>query len=147
MSESTPQSQVAQADAEELRPLIERLSETSAFSDPATEEGLRELADKLAPLIQGRRFHNVIDLMSLLSDVVDLTDDAMIQKLMKGYEEAVGGAWTLGNAARYAANQVANEPAPSLVGLLRAANDEDVRRGLHFGMRFLSILGRQIPNN
>lgn len=125
------------------KPLFERLNEESAFSDTATEEGLMELADKLAPLIQGKRLHNVVDLLSFASDVVDMADDAMIQKMMTGYEDLVSNAWMLSNAARYAQNQAAQKPVPSLIGLIRASRDEDVRRGLHFGLQFLAVLGRQ----
>lgn len=125
------------------QPLFERLSQESAFSDPATGEGLVELANKLAPLIQGKRLHNVIDLLSLASDAVDMADDTMIQKMMAGYEDLVSNAWMLSNAARYAQNQATQEPVPSLFGLIRASRDEDVRRGLHMALQFLSVLGRK----
>lgn len=119
-----------------------------AIMDPATERGLMELLEKIAPLLQGRRFHNLVDLASLASDGVDMFDDAMIQKLMKAYEESIGAAWTLGNAARYSAAQVATSDAPpSLFGLLRLAGNEDVRRGLHFALTFLSVLGRQMKDD
>ncbi|QKK02981.1 MAG: DUF1641 domain-containing protein [Pseudomonadota bacterium] len=127
----------------EEQSLLERLGKESAFSDAATEEGLIELADKIAPLIQGRRFHNVIDLLSLASDGVDMADEAMIEKMMAGYEDLVANAWMLSNATRYARNEAARKPVPSLIGLIRAARDEDVRRGLHFALQFLSVLGRQ----
>lgn len=112
--------------------------------DEATERGLADLIEKAAPLLQGRRFHNIVDLLSLASDAVDMSDDAMIQKLMKAYEETVGGAWALGNAARFAQNEAATLPVPSLLGLMRAAGNEDTRRGLHFVIRFLAVLGRQM---
>ncbi|ATQ68748.1 MULTISPECIES: DUF1641 domain-containing protein [Methylosinus] len=107
-----------------------------------TARGVSELLEKASPLLQGRRFHNIVDLLSLVSDGVDMADDAMIEKLMKAYEEAIGAAWTLGNAARFAANEAATKPTPSLIGLLRTAGDEDVRRGLHFALLFLAALGR-----
>ena len=58
-------------------PLLERLNQESAFADEATEAGLIDLANKVAPLIQGRRFHNVVDLLSLAADGVDMADDAI----------------------------------------------------------------------
>lgn len=125
------------------RSFIEGLDQKSAFSDAATEKGLIELADKLAPLIQGRRLHNVVDLLSFVSDVVDMADDAMVQKMMAGYEDLVSNAWLLSNAARYAQNEASREPVPSLIGLIRASRHEDVRRGLYFALRFLAVLGRQ----
>lgn len=116
----------------------------SSLLDPATEKGLTELLLKVAPLIQGKRFDNVVDLLSLVSDGVDMVDDAMVQKLMKGYEELVGAAWSLGNAARFAAAQTAVASPPGLFGLLRMAGQEDVRRGLTFALHFLSVIGRQM---
>ncbi|MCV2882998.1 DUF1641 domain-containing protein [Actibacterium sp. XHP0104] len=124
-------------------PLLERISQQSAFADAATEAGLIDLANKVAPLIQGRRFHNVVDLMSLAADGVDMADDAMIQKMMGGYEDLVSNLWMLSNAARYASNEAMRQPVPSRMGLLKAAADEDVRRGLHFALQFLAVLGRQ----
>lgn len=129
-------------------PATGELTKTLAIMDPASERGLMELLEKVAPLLRGRRFHNLVDLASLASDGVDMFDDAMIQKLMKAYEESIGAAWTLGNAARYSANRVsALDAPPSLFGLLRLAGDEDVRRGLHFVLTFLSVLGRQMKND
>ncbi|BBU60664.1 hypothetical protein MSC49_05990 [Methylosinus sp. C49] len=120
-----------------------RNESASPTLDEATRKGIADLLEKASPLLQGRRFHNIVDLLSLASDAVDMADDAMIQKLMKAYEESIGAAWTLGNAARFAANEAARKPTPSLLGLLRAAGDEDVRRGLHFALLFLAVLGRQ----
>ena len=125
-------------------PLLERLNKESAFADEATEAGLIDLANKVAPLIQGRRFHNVVDLLSLAADGVDMADDAMIQKMMSGYEDLVSNAWMLSNAVRYATNEATRQPVPSRLGFLRAAGDEDVRRGLHFAIQFLAVLGRQM---
>ena len=124
-------------------PLLERINQESAFADEATEAGLVDLANKLAPLIQGRRLHNIVDLLSLAADGVDMADDALIQKMMVAYEDVVSNAWMLSNAARYAANTAARQPVPTRLGLLRAAGDEDVRRGLHFALQFLAVLGRQ----
>lgn len=123
------------------------LSPIAGIMNPATEQGLAELLEKLAPLLQGRRFHNLVDLASLASDGVDMFDDAMIQKLMKAYEEVVAGAWNMGNAARYAAAQTSAGDTPSLFGLLRYAGNEDVRRGLYFALTFLSVLGRQLKDD
>jgi uncharacterized protein YjgD (DUF1641 family) len=112
--------------------------------DEATERGFAELMAKVAPLVQGKRLHNVIDLLSLVSDGVDMFDDATVQKLMKAYDETIGAAWAMGNAARYAAAQTSTSAPPSLFGLLRIAGQDDVRRGLNFALLFLSVLGRQM---
>lgn len=112
--------------------------------DTATQEGLNELIDKLAPLLQGRRLHNVVDLLSWTSDMVDMADEEMVNKLAANYENLISGLWAVSNAARYAGNEVTQSEVPSRLGLLRAANDEDVRRGLHFLLRFAAVFGRQM---
>ncbi len=43
-----------------------------------TREGLQALLDKLQPLIEGHRLDNLVDLLSLLSDLIDLLDPAMV---------------------------------------------------------------------
>jgi uncharacterized protein YjgD (DUF1641 family) len=143
MSTSTTET----SEANVTEPLVERIAQSSALMDDATEKGLAELLEKVAPLLQAGRFHNVVDLLSLASDAVDMADDAMVQKLMKAYEEGIGAAWSLGNAARYAQTEAATLPVPTLFGLLRAAGDEDVRRGLHFGIRFLAVLGSRMKDD
>lgn len=115
------------------------------LQDPATQAGLEDLALKLAPLLQGRRLHNIVDLLSAISDTIDMADDALIQKMMRGLEEGVAGAWALGNAARMAGNLAARETAaPSLLDLYRRSRDPDVRAGMAFTLNFLQILGKQV---
>lgn len=141
MNQSHMEPPVVQAMENAAAAQAQRLPE---WLDDSTEQGLAALMEKLAPLIKGQRLHNVVDLLSLLSDVVDMTDDAMIQKLMKAYEGGIGAAWNLNNAARYAQNAASRTAPPSLLGLVKAAGQEDVRRGLHFALLFLGVLGRQM---
>jgi len=75
---------------------------------------------------------------------VDMSDDAMIQKMMTGYEEIVAATWSLGNAARFAQNAASKVPLPSLLGLMRVAGQPDVRRGLLFVLLLLGVLGQHI---
>jgi len=112
--------------------------------DAATQQGLEELLEKVSPLLQGKRLHNIVDALSWLSDMIDMADEAMVNKLAANYEQAIGGMWALSNAARYAANDAAmQDEVPSRLGLLRAAKDEDVRRGLYMLLRFAAVFGRQ----
>ncbi len=121
------------------------LRENPQLNDPATLHGIGDLVAKLAPLLQGKRLHNLVDLLSAVSDVVDMADDAMIQKLMKGYEGVAAGVFNLSNAMNYASAQAgAEEEPPSVWQALRRLNrDDDARRGLAMGVAMLSLLGRQ----
>ncbi len=115
------------------------------LNDPATVQGIADLVGKLAPLLQGQRLHNLVDLLSAVSDVVDMADDAMIQKLMKGYENVVAGAFNISNAMDYAIAQAgAEKEPPTLWQALRRLNrDDDARRGLAMALSMLGLLGRQ----
>lgn len=121
------------------------LQGNSQLNDPATLTGMSELIDKLAPLLQGNRLHNLVDLLSALSDVVDMADDAMIQKLMKGYESVIAGAFNINNSVRYATAQAGAEEEPPTVwqALRRLNRDADARRGLAIAVAMLALLGRQ----
>ncbi|MDX6749321.1 DUF1641 domain-containing protein [Geminicoccaceae bacterium 1502E] len=116
----------------------------AAFQDPDTQAGIEHLAAKVAPLLQTNRFDNVVDLLSLVADGIDMTDERTIEKLMAAFEGAMAAGWTLGNAARMAGSVAGNaaEP-PSLFQLARELRDPEVRRGLHAAVTFLRILGRQ----
>ncbi|PJK14697.1 hypothetical protein CO613_04250 [Lysobacteraceae bacterium NML07-0707] len=115
------------------------------FNDPATLAGLAALIDKLAPLLQSGRLHNGVDALSALADVVDLADDAMIQKLARGFEEASSAMFNLHNGMEYALEQAADSTQlPSVwqaIGLIN--RDQDVRRGLLVVIGLLRLLGRQ----
>lgn len=115
------------------------------LQDPATLEGLSELITKAAPLIQGRRVHNIIDLLAATSDVIEMADEAMVQKLMALYEDGIGSAWAINNTLRYASAQAAREETPPSIwqSLRRLNKDEDVRRGLNVAINVIAEFGRQ----
>lgn len=130
---------------ESTRSLEAVVRENPQLNDPATLDGIASLVGKLAPLIQGERFHNLVDLASALSDVVDMTDNAMVQKLAQDYENLAAGAFNMSNSLRYASAQAgASEQPPTLWQTIRALNgDEDARRGLAVVISLLGLLGRE----
>ena len=111
---------------------------------PAAQQGLEELINKIDPLLAGRRLNRIVDLMSVVADVVDMTDDYMVEKLCKGYEEAIGGLWNAGNLARMASNEVRlMEEPPTMWGLVKMSKDPEVRRGLAFMLLLAKGVGKQ----
>jgi|AntDeeMinimDraft_5_1070356.scaffolds.fasta_scaffold00070_10 uncharacterized protein YjgD (DUF1641 family) len=121
------------------------LEEVPELQDQETLDGLTDLITKAAPLIQGRRLHNIVDLLAAASDVIEMADDAMVQKLMALYEEGIGGAWGITNALRYASAQAAHDETPPTIwkSLRRLSKDEDARRGLNVAINLAAELGRQ----
>ncbi|OEY67588.1 DUF1641 domain-containing protein [Marinobacter sp. X15-166B] len=115
------------------------------LQDQATLDGMSDLLIKVAPLIQGRRLHNIVDLLAATSDVIEMADEAMVEKLMALYENGVGGVWALSNALRYASAQAARDETPPTIwqSLRRLNKDEDARRGLSMAINLAAELGRQ----
>lgn len=130
------------ASSQTLEQLLECLP---ALKNEATQAGLADLLEKLAPLLQGRRLHNIVDLLAATSDVIEMTDDAMLQKVMALYEDSIGGIWMLTNALRYASAQAAASPTPPTLwqSLKKFNQNEDARRGLDVVSNILAELGRQ----
>lgn len=133
------------AEMTEPQSLEQVLDTAPELQDQATLDGLSDLITKAAPLIQGRRLHNIIDLLAATSDVMEMADDAMVQKLMALYEGGIGGAWAIGNSMRYASAQAARDETPPSIwqSLRRLSKDEDARRGLSMVVNLAAELGRQ----
>ncbi|MET1116785.1 MAG: DUF1641 domain-containing protein [Comamonas sp.] len=114
------------------------------LQNDAAMQGLAELISKLEPLLAGRRLNHIVDLLSAAADMVDMSDAYMVEKLSQAFEDSVGAAWSAGNAARLAAARLEKmEDTPTLLGLVRMANEPDVRRGLAFVLSMAAALGRQ----
>lgn len=123
----------------------ELLASSGSLNHEATVQGVSNLIDKLAPLLQSGRLHNVVDVLSALSDVVDLADDALIQKLTRNFEVFTAAAFNMNNALEYAVAQAgAQGELPSIWQTIRRINrDDDARRGLAVVVSLLVLLGRQ----
>ncbi|OLF55516.1 DUF1641 domain-containing protein [Pseudomonas chlororaphis] len=105
--------------------------------------GLDALLEKLQPLLDSGRLDNVVDLLSLLSDLVDLLDPPMVEKLARLFEEGTAATWHLGNALRQAKAETMTHAPPSLRDLLALLRNADTRRGVALVLRTLSVIGRQ----
>lgn len=105
--------------------------------------GLQDLINKLEPLIAGGRLNRLVDLASVAADLVDMSNEYMIEKITKAGEDMMGAAWATGNAARMASAQVSDmKDAPTLMGLVRMAREPEVRRGLAFLLAFAGVIGK-----
>ncbi|WP_346827031.1 hypothetical protein [Serratia inhibens] len=106
---------------------------------------LTALLEKLEPLLAGGRLDNVVDLLSLLSDGVDIADNALVEKLAGLFEGVVAAGWEGGMALRMAHTELQLDPPPanfrSLYALLR---QPDTLLGLMLVLRTLQIIGGRI---
>ncbi|RVD77258.1 hypothetical protein [Pseudomonas koreensis] len=111
---------------------------------PATP-GLNNLMEKLQPLIDNGRLDNLVDLLSLVSDTVDLLDAAMVEKLAQLFENGTAAIWTVSNAVRVAKAEVsAQSSASGILALLKLLNEEDTRKGVAVALKTLNVIGRQL---
>lgn len=119
--------------------------ETLAIGTADRSEGLDALMAKLQPLIDGGRLDNLIDLLSLTSDIVDLLDAAMVEKLARLFENATAATWTVSNAVRMAHAEVAAAPEPpGVYALIKLLNEPDTRKGVAVVLKTLNVIGRQL---
>jgi len=102
--------------------------------------GVDALMKKLEPLLVSGRMDNIIDLLSLGSD---LLDTAMVHKRAHGFEDVTALTWTVGNALRMAQAQSSDTQPPSLLGLVQLLREPQTRRGIALVLRVLNNLGRQ----
>ncbi|CAH1204167.1 conserved hypothetical protein [Candidatus Nitrotoga sp. BS] len=136
------------SEEKQLNIIEKKLMSDTALNDPATIEGIKNLIEKTAPLVQAGRFNNIIDLLSLISDNIQFLDEAALEKTTKVGEEILALGWTTGNAVRMAnAQTAALEKPPGLFQLMSSLNDPDVRRSLHFFIGTMRIIGRQMKND
>ncbi|WP_314387204.1 DUF1641 domain-containing protein [Pseudomonas brenneri] len=123
--------------------------------DPIPSEGaeavgtpdlaIHQIVQKLQPLLDSGRLDNLVDLLSIASDIVDLLDCAMVEKLATLFEQTTSVSWELGNAVRMAKSQTqALEHPDSLYGLLTLLREPDTRRGVGLILRALNVIGRQL---
>jgi hypothetical protein len=109
------------------------------------EASLAPLLDKLQPLLAGGRLDNVVDLLSLLSDLVDIADNALVEKFSGVFEGLVAAGWEGGMALKMAHTELQLDPPPanfrSLYALLR---QPDTLLGLMLVLRTLQIIGQRM---
>jgi len=117
---------------------------TNAAGMPAIP-GLATLMAKLQPLIDGGRLDNIVDVLSLVSDMTDLLDAAMVEKLARLFENTTAATWTVSNAVRVAKAEVAAAPEPpGAYALLKLLNEPDTRKGVAVVLKTLNVIGRQL---
>ncbi|EMB6253034.1 TPA: hypothetical protein SMI48_002042 [Serratia marcescens] len=107
-------------------------------------QSLAGLLEKLRPLLAGGRLDNVVDLLSLLSDVVDIADNALVEKLAGVFEGLVTVGWEGGTALKMAHNELQLNPPPANFRAAYALlKQPDTLLGVMLLLRTLQIIGRR----
>lgn len=118
---------------------------TESTVHAADLQSLAALLEKLQPLLAGGRLDNVIDLLSLLSDAVDIADNALVEKLAGVFEGLVTIGWEGGTALQMAHSELQLNPPPaSFRALYALLKQPDTLLGLTLLLlRTLQIIGQR----
>ncbi|MCG3099630.1 DUF1641 domain-containing protein [Enterobacter cloacae] len=104
-----------------------------------------QLLKNLAPLMAGNRLNNLVDLLALVADLLEMADNAMVEKLSGVFEDVVAVGWEGGTALRMAwGEQINREGDVSLRQVFSMLNDPDTRRGIMLLLRVLQITGQRL---
>jgi hypothetical protein len=113
--------------------------------DSSQAQPLDALLAKLDPLLANGRLDNVVDLLSLLSDITDIADNALVEKLAGVFEGVVAAGWEGGMALKMAHSELQLNTSPanyrSVYALLR---QPDTLLGLMLVLRTLQIIGQRL---
>ncbi len=113
--------------------------------DLSQAQPLDALLAKLDPLLATGRLDNVVDLLSLLSDITDIADNALVEKLAGVFEGVVAAGWEGGMALKMAHSELQLNSSPanyrSVYALLR---QPDTLLGLMLVLRTLQIIGQRL---
>lgn len=113
--------------------------------DSSQAQPLDALLAKLDPLLATGRLDNVVDLLSLLSDITDIADNALVEKLAGVFEGVVAAGWEGGMALKMAYSELQLNTSPanyrSVYALLR---QPDTLLGLMLVLRTLQIIGQRL---
>ncbi|MCU0120375.1 DUF1641 domain-containing protein [Pseudomonas sp. B2M1-30] len=113
--------------------------------DVSATPGYSALMARLQPLIDGGRLDNIVDLLSLVSDLIDLLDAATVEKLANVFEEVTASGWAAANTLRMTKAEIMTQgKPPSLYALLKLLNEEDTRKGVAVVLKTLNVIGRQL---
>lgn len=113
--------------------------------DSSQAQPLDAMLAKLDPLLATGRLDNVVDLLSLLSDITDIADNALVEKLAGVFEGVVAAGWEGGMALKMAHSELQLNTSPanyrSVYALLR---QPDTLLGLMLVLRTLQIIGQRL---
>lgn len=108
-------------------------------------EPANHLADKIAPLLYLQRFDNIVDLLSLLSDLVDIMDTGTVEKLANSFEDTLTPVWELGTAYNMAKMEAKySDKTHNFRSVYSLLKDPDTLRGISTVLRTLQIVGSRL---
>ncbi|VEA71896.1 Uncharacterized conserved protein [Serratia rubidaea] len=108
-------------------------------------EALAALMEKLSPLLASGRLDNVVDALSLTSDLVDIADNALVDKLAALFDDLTSAGWEGGMALKMVYSELQqNEQPATLRGLYALLRQPETLLGLMLVLRTLNIIGGRL---
>ncbi|MGG4607048.1 hypothetical protein [Providencia sp. Me31A] len=103
------------------------------------------VAEKLAPLLQLNRLDNIVDLLSLVSDLVDILDNSTVERLSNSFEDILVPVWELGTAYNMAKMEGINDSKkPNFRSVYALLKDPNTLCGISTVLRTLQIIGARL---
>lgn len=117
------------------------LVESQLFTDE-DKIHLQHLLEKARPLLALKRFDNIVDLLSLISDSIDIIDNATVEKLSVAFEETMIPVWELSTAFNMAKKEsIYQDKKCTLGSTFSLLKNPDTLKGLTIVLRTLQIIG------
>ncbi|HEM6843012.1 TPA: hypothetical protein U2I35_003668 [Providencia stuartii] len=111
-------------------------------------ESVDHFAEKISPLLHLKRLDNIVDLLSLVSDLVDILDLGTVEKLSNSFEDTLTPAWELGTAYNMAKMEaIYDDKTHNFRSVYSLLKDPNTLRGISILLRTLQIMGSRIPQS
>lgn len=111
-------------------------------------ESADHLADKIAPLLQLNRLDNIVDLLSLVSDLIDILDTGTVEKLANLFENILIPVWELETAYNMARMEAIYENKTyNFRSVYHLFKDPNTLRGISILLRTLQVIGSKLPES
>ncbi|CRL65418.1 hypothetical protein [Proteus penneri] len=102
----------------------------------------QHLLEKARPLLALKRFDNIVDLLSLISDSIDIIDNATVEKLSVAFEETLIPVWELSTAYNMAKKESLYQDKKYTLGSTFALlKNPDTLKGISIILRTVQIIG------
>ncbi|ENG7682284.1 hypothetical protein [Providencia stuartii] len=111
-------------------------------------ESVNHFAEKISPLLHLKRLDNIVDLLSLVSDLVDILDLGTVEKLSNSFEDTLTPVWELGTAYNMAKMEaIYDDKTHNFRSVYSLLKDPNTLRGISILLRTLQIMGSRIPQS
>lgn len=111
-------------------------------------ESASHLADKIAPLLQLNRFDNIVDLLSLVSDLIDIIDSGTVGKVSNLFEDILTPVWELETAYNMARMEaIYEDKVDNFRSIFSLFKDPNTLRGIRLLLRTLQVVGSRLPQS